>query len=150
MTEVHSNLFVGNDYDARFLSGRAGWSFVHAAKEPWHRQAVGYRGALAQDHPSYYFHRIGNELSLNIVDSPERRYFHDAPVNEGVQFIAERLAAGDRVLVHCNKGQSRGPGLALLYLSRHGLCESIEQFRAVYPAFSPSAGMAGYIAEKLK
>lgn len=45
MTEIHKNQFVGNETDYEFrVKNQEGWSVIHACKEPYHRQALGYRG----------------------------------------------------------------------------------------------------------
>lgn len=45
MIEVYPKLFVGNqqDYDLT-VKTQADWRVVHACKEPYHRQALGYGG----------------------------------------------------------------------------------------------------------
>jgi hypothetical protein len=55
MIEVYSKLFVGDELDyERKVSHQTGWATVHACKEPYHREALGYssRGA-PKDHPEY-------------------------------------------------------------------------------------------------
>lgn len=150
MIEVHNNLFVGSDIDAANIP--AGWSVLHAAKEPWHRRAVGYttRGA-PKGHPCYLVSRIGSEMALNLVDAVDAEFIIPSMVAAGVSFVGERLAAGDKVLCHCNQGQSRGPGIAFLYLMSAGILprdlqSAFAEFRARYPAFAPSQGMREFIA----
>lgn len=68
-------------------------------------------------------------------------------------FIHEKLAEGLKGLVHCNQGESRGPGIGFLYLLREtdvlpqtSLDAALAKFRQMYPAFSPSHGISGFIA----
>lgn len=150
MIEVHQNLFVGADVDV--FPMRPGWSILHAAKEPWHRRAVGYVSPGApKDHPDYLFARMSpGELALNLVDAKDPRFILPDVVNAGVSFIADRLAAGDRVFCHCNQGQSRGPGIAFLYLLGAGILPrdrdaALADFGKRYSGFSPSEGVRGYI-----
>ena len=71
MIEIHPNLYVGNEYDYEFkVRHEAGWCIVHACKEPYHRQALGYRGRAAPKDPNTSS-REGKRLILNLVDAPD-------------------------------------------------------------------------------
>ena len=68
MIEVHRNLFVGGEADEQQVRGHHGWFFIHACKEPYHRQALGYAGrAASKDHPEYLIARRDGRLILNLV-----------------------------------------------------------------------------------
>lgn len=155
MLEVHANLYVGSqdDYDHQ-VAQLPGWAVVHACKEPYHRQALGYRGRGASaTHPEYLLARRGDRLILNMVDVDNPAYFAPAMIDAALDFMAEMLATGKKVLVHCNQGESRGPGVALLYLlhtrilTAATLEEAEVKFRALYPAYAPKPGIRGYIAQ---
>ena len=70
MIEVSKNLYIGNQDDYEFkVKGSAEWAIVHACKEPYHRNLLGYTGRGApKEHPEYLFARRNNSLFLNIVD----------------------------------------------------------------------------------
>jgi predicted protein tyrosine phosphatase len=155
MTEVFPNLFVGHQGDFEYqVKGKEGWAVVHACKEPYHRELLGYKGRGApKDHPEYLVAVRGDRLYLNLVDVDDPAYIHEELVEAAIGFIREKLESGKKVLVHCNQGESRGPAIAFLYLLRHtavlpktSLDAALEAFRRMYPAFHPSAGIAGYIA----
>lgn len=151
MIEVHQNLFVGAELDEQRLRGDGGWFFVHACKEPYHREALGYTGrAAAKGHPEYLIARRPGRLILNLVDVADVNFIMpeivDAAINAIHLNIPER-----KVLVHCNQGQSRSPTIAMLYLARHtdifrGLdhAAAFGAFAAIYPPFAPARGMAEY------
>lgn len=154
MIEVHPNLFVGDqaDYDSE-VAQREGWAVVHACKEPYHRRALGYatRGA-PKDHPEYLVARRGQRLILNMVDAPRPEFFDKGMMDAALDFIGESLEAGQKVLVHCNQGESRSPSLALLFMAaRLGVLpdESLQEaevaFREVYPNYNPKAGIRGHL-----
>jgi len=155
MTEVFPNLFVGHQGDFEYqVDGREGWAVVHACKEPYHRELLGYttKGA-PKGHPEYLFAVRGDRLYLNLVDVADPAFIHVELVEKAIAFIHEKLAAGKKVLVHCNQGESRGPGIAFLYLLRHtavlpktSLADALGVFQRIYPAFHPGPGIAGYIA----
>jgi predicted protein tyrosine phosphatase len=154
MTEIFPNLFVGHqgDFECQ-VDGREGWAVVHACKEPYHRKLLGYTTKGAPKGPEYLVAVRGDRLYLNLVDVPDPRYIHEELVEKAIAFIHEKLASGKKVLVHCNQGESRGPGIALLYLLRHtpalpktSLADALGAFQRMYPAFHPGAGIAGYIA----
>lgn len=65
MIEVCPNLCVGSEHDEQRIRGQAGWFFIHACKEPYHRQALGYTGrAAAKTHPEYLIARRNGRLIL--------------------------------------------------------------------------------------
>jgi predicted protein tyrosine phosphatase len=155
MIEVHSRLFIGHEGDYEYrVAGQEGWAVVHACKEPYHRDLLGYttKGA-PKDHPEYLFAVRGDRLYLNLVDVADPAFIHVEQVETAIAFIHEKLTSGKKVLVHCNQGESRGPGIAFLYLLRHtpalaktSLADALGAFQRIYPAFHPGPGIAGYIA----
>jgi len=154
MIEVHPNLFVGDEEDYEFgVVGQEGWAVIHACKEPYHRQALGYRGRGApKDHPEYLVARRGNRLILNIVDVDNPAFFDKGMIEAALDFIDEALAKGQKVLVHCNQGESRSPSIALLHMASRldvlpteSLAAAEDQFRTVYPAYNPKPGIRGHL-----
>jgi len=154
MIEIQQNLFVGHqgDYECQ-VKGKEGWAVLHACKEPYHRQLLGYTGRGApKDHPEYYFAERGDRLYLNLVDAPNPDYVPEEIIDKAIAFIHAKLSEGLKVLVHCNQGESRGPGIGLLYLLSHtdvlpkaSLDDALITFRKIYPAFRPSTGIEGFI-----
>jgi len=104
MTEIHTNLYVGNENDYEFkVKNREGWNVIHACKEPYHRQTLGYSGRGApKDHPEYLIAKRDNRLILNLVDVENPAYIAKEIMDEALQFIDQNLEAGRKVLVHCN------------------------------------------------
>ena len=49
------------------------------------------------------------------------------------------LETGRKVLVHCNQGMSRSPGIGLFYVAREGIIkngsfqEALAEFETIYP-----------------
>lgn len=158
MREVSKNIYVGNqaDYEnGTFIPCE--WSFLLAAKEPWHRQALGYTGrAAAKDDPEYLIARRDNKLILNLVDAPKSIFFNRDVIDAGLDFIEEQLNEGKNVLICCNKGESRSASIALLYLIKHGLIEgdTLEdceaEFLKLYPEYNPGTGMRGFVKENFE
>jgi len=156
MTEICPNLYVGHQGDYEYqVKGQDGWAVIHACKEPYHRQLLGYTGRGApEDDPDYFFAERGNRLYLNLVDAPNPAYIPKEIIDKAISFIHARLSEGVMVLVHCNQGESRGPGIGFLYMLRHtdalpktSLDEALAAFRKVYSSFRPSGGISGFIAQ---
>ena len=153
MKEVYKNLFVGSQVD--FESNMKmfdDWYVVHACKEPYHRQALGYTGRAApKESPHYLFlYNDKNHLILNMVDTDSPVFFRDEMINEAIVYIIKGLVNGKHVLIHCNQGESRAPSLALLALRKMGVfkgtfSESIILFRNSYPGYNPKSGIYNYI-----
>ncbi len=155
MKEVFKNLYVGNqqDYETSTFT-YSEWAFLLAAKEPWHRRALGYTGRAAdKNDPEYLMAIRDNALILNLVDAPKSIFFNKDVINAGLDFINEQLIKGKKVGIFCNQGESRSASLALLYLVKHGLikgdaledCEA--EFLKLYPEYNPGAGMRGFVKE---
>ena len=157
MTEVYDNLYVGDqrDYESNIrLKNQDEWSIVHACKEPYHRQAIGYSGRAApQSHPEYLIAKRDNRLILNLIDADRPKYIHKEIIDEALKFIDEQLGYGQKVLVHCNQGRSRSPGIAMLYLAQKGeissasFQEAHNEFKEIYPRCSLVSGMRGFLKQ---
>lgn len=96
-----------------------GWSVIHAYKEPYHRRELGYSGRGApKDHPEYLLAKRRNRLILSLVDGANPAYISNEIIDEAMSFINLHLGNSQKVLVHCNQGMSRSPGIGLLYLAK--------------------------------
>ena len=153
MIEVYPNLFIGNqnDYEINPSLFRD-WRVVHACKEPYHRNALGYTGRGApQDSPYYLFlYDKNGHLILNMVDTNSPEFFNDSMINEAVRYCIEGLKNHQRVLIHCNQGESRAPSLALLVLRRIGFYkdafdDAVNSFENKYPLYNPKHGILLYV-----
>jgi predicted protein tyrosine phosphatase len=154
MIEIHPNLFIGNEYDYESrVRNEPGWCVVHACKEPYHREALGYSGKAApKNHPKYLIARRGNRLILNLVDAPDPAFIPKEIIDAALEFISTSLQAGNRVLVHCNEGCSRSAGIGLLYLAKNtdkvpkdNFLAAEAVFRSIYPPYTPKSGMRGFM-----
>ena len=156
MIEVYSRLFVGrqDDYENN-VSRKAGWAVVHACKEPYHRQALGYSTAGApKNHPQYLVARCGNRLMLNMVDAPNPAFFAKGMIDQALDFIDQMRADEQNILVHCNQGESRGPTIGLLYMAARlrvlptdSLQAAEIKFRQLYPYYNPGLGIRGHLLQ---
>ncbi len=154
MIEIYTRLFIGSETDYEMtVRHQDGWWVVHACKEPYHRQLLGYRGRGApKGHPEYFLAERGKRLFLNLVDADDPAYIPKQIIDAGLCFIDKALKSGGRVLVHCNQGESRSPSLGLLYLAVHtdvlpqaSLAEAEGAFMRLYPAYSAKGGMRGFL-----
>ena len=168
MKEVIKGLYVGNEMDygnleKEHIPGREidqptnGFAVVHACKEPHHRNLLGYttRGC-PKDNPEYLWAERENRLYMNIVDAPKSFFFDKGMIDKALDFIDEKLNQGLKVLIHCNKGESRSASIALIYLIKHGLIEGdtledVEaEFLKLYPEYNPGEGMRGFVKENFE
>lgn len=128
---------------------------IHAAKEPWHRAAVGYTGQGAPLGPEYLSTRRKNSLILNLIDPQRGNLIPQGLIDSVLVEITTRLKAGEKIFLHCNKGESRAPSIAFLYwLSQLNsklagdpkeMEKLIEEFTLLYPSFNPSKGWKEFI-----
>lgn len=153
MIEIVENLFVGNQYDyEKNVKYRNDFSVVHACKEPYHRRALGYSGRGAPNsHPEYLVAKRENRLILNLIDADDPSYIPEEIIFQAVRFIEEELSYNKKVLVHCNQGESRGPGIGIICFARkkgyadmsyNSVCQ---EFRKIYPTYKPSLGINKFL-----
>lgn len=152
MIEVYPNLYIGDENDEMRLRGQAGWYFVRACKEPYHRDALGYTGrAAANTHPEYLIAYRDGRLILNLVDVDNVAYVSPLIVDAAIEAIHKNLPT-HKVLLHCNQGMSRSPTIGALYLAAHTdvfagqtVDEAVRTFRGIYPSYNPKKGAADYL-----
>ena len=143
---LHDGLFVGNASDIYKFAG----SILHCARDPWFTDLT----KIGWVEPSFtWFRQAYNEMALNMVDAENPRYFSDEMINAGLDFITERLAEGDPVLVHCNAGLSRSPSMAFLWMFEHGFLDdefryAVPQFKNIYPDYMPGNGIWEYLKNR--
>lgn len=149
--EVYPNLFVGDDVAFQKLQGKPGWSFLRCCKEGpgGHRQLLGYSTLGAPKGTHYLWAKKGSVLALNLLDLSDPNFIDEGMVNRGLDFIEKRLNAGDKVLVACNQGLSRGPTMAMMYLRRigdlpEGYRAAYKIFKTIYHKYDPGAGVQQY------
>src|SRR5664280_1642667 len=112
-------LFVGTQEDYESVARHEdGWWVVHACKDPYHRQLLGYTGRGAPKGPNYYRVRHRPDtLTLNMVDVEDPSFIsQEELIDPCLDFIQEGLNKGMKVLIHCNQGESRAPGICMLCL----------------------------------
>lgn len=117
-----------------------GW-LLHACKDPCHRAAVGYdtKSKLLPTHPEYLMARRNDHLSLNMIDPPIPLFKAESFLG-ALDFIDEAVRAGQPVACHCNKGASRAPSIALLWLAKRAKKipdDSYATARAVFETMLP-------------
>ena len=103
MKEIVHNLYIGSqdDYE-HIVKQEPGWRVIHACKEPYHRDALGYKGRGApKDSPEYFFAYRGSDLILNLVDAASSQYIPKQIIEEAIHFIAKYIGES-KILVHCN------------------------------------------------
>lgn len=160
MYEIIPGLHVGNGDSYDVVKSKNSWFVVSAAKEPWHREAVGYTGRGApKEHPEYLAAFRPRHMIMNLVDPADAKWIPRELINAAVEEIATALDDGFEVLVHCNQGESRAPSIVLLYLltdSNHNgefvSCENgdevIDLFRSnYYGDYNPSEGFTQFIRD---
>lgn len=154
-----SVLAVGDSDVAGCHQARAavlhGWQILHACQS-CHRREIGYttRGAPKESPEYLWAHRPG-QLFLNLVDSDDPAFILPEIIDEALRWLDERLpfvaSNNGRFIVHCDKGESRAPSIAMLWLARQGffgvatLDDAMDTMRQIFPTFAPRPGMLGFL-----
>lgn len=132
MIEVQEGIYIGNEADVdEFYGEHPDGYCIHAAKEPFHRRALGYTGRAApKEHPEYLVAHRDTFTAYNLVDSPKPEFIPRAIFDNAVEVIQEQLNAGKCVLINCNQGKSRSVGIFLYWVCTTqdvSFIEAIEQ-----------------------
>ena len=140
-------LFVGDDNDDQ-EAAKKNFAIVTAAKDgPYgHRAALRYTTMGAPKGDNYYHATRGKRMVLNLLDVDNPDFIPEQVIFPALKWINKHLKAGDKVLVHCNAGHSRGPTLGMMLLRTIGelpqnFPTAEKVFRALYPAYDPGVGM---------
>lgn len=158
MEEVYKNLFVFNQREYNDTDFDDKWSYCLAAKS-FHKVIAradgavgeGYVGNLAPTNKEYLvaYRPERRILAVNLIDANDAGYIPEKVIRTCLTFINNELKRGRKVALVCNKGKSRSPSIALMYLCKYteyfkGCVESSEyfdRFREVYPHYDPNNGM---------
>ncbi len=154
MIEVFNNLFIGSEIDNETIVKReGGWHVVHACKEPYHRQLLGYTGRAApKPHPDNLVADQGNRLFLNLIDAHDPAYIPKEIIDAAIGFVNKTVQSGGRVLLHCNQSRARSPSIGLIYLAIHTKLISRTsrpyakaEYQRLYPYYNPNRSMRGFL-----
>lgn len=156
MVKIIHNVFVGNQNDAP-KAFKEGFAVASMCKEcpDGHRATLGYKTAGAPKGPDYYFVEQGKHFAANLIDADDPAFIPSEVINPALKFIREQYFKGEKVLIHCERGHSRGPTTCLMFLRTIGempypfpIAEKI--FKTLYRAYSPSNGIQTYARQHWK
>ena len=153
MKEIYPNLHIGSqeDYES-IVKFQDDWFVIHACKEPYHRQALGYSGrSVSKDHPEYLIVYRGEHLILNLIDADNPDYIPKPIIDEAIKTIHNNIQK-KKVFVHCNQGMSRSATIGLLYLKvvhaiNDDFAEAEKEYLQIYPWYNPGNGMRMFAAK---
>lgn len=166
MTRIVSGLYVGTVEDIPFAE-QENLSILGACKDPLHRKHARLKGAsedgyvtkaMQKEEPEYLFAERDHALYLNLIDPKDMKYIPDEVINKALYFIDKETKKYERkVLIVCNKAESRSPSIALMWMIKDGYFEFfkdnrncfeyvIEWFKKeIYPNYNPGQGMKDYV-----
>ena len=131
----------------------AGEAMVHACKyQCFHKKA----GIVTKKSPNYLGVEESRQLWLNLMDSEEPA-FRVSSFQRFLAFARRWHAAGKRLVIHDNKGKSRAPSLALLFLAKiteelpnTSYDDAYDGFERICPDYKPGAGIEQFLREHWK
>lgn len=148
MIKICENVYTGNDYDYKMMKDNEDMFFINAAKEPYHRNAVGYFTKGAPMNDEYYYCERGNRLILNLIDANDERYIPKVVIDKAISYLDEHK---DKVvLINCNLGHSRSASIGMLYLKHIGFFkgedykDAMLKYKEINPEYLPNKGMLDY------
>jgi hypothetical protein len=149
MNLVYERLFIGTEDDCHYGSNE--WAVVHACKSPCHQREVGYRGSLPNTHSNYLVLEKENDLYLNMIDPPWPLFMPKLFI-DFLKFSEKHWQLNQKLLIHCNLGESRAPSLALLFMAKYlrkidniSYGNAKSEFMNYYPSYTPGLGIQMYL-----
>lgn len=160
MHKIVDGLFVGTAEEVP-IAKENGFSILGVCKDPLHRQHARLRGAekegyitraMPKDEPEYLWAYRWHELYCNLIDAPDVKYIPPLVINRALRFVCDEINFKNRVLIACNKAESRSPSIALMHLidldtwnPENTFEDVLANFRDMYyPFYKPSNGMLEY------
>lgn len=116
-------------------------SYLLCAKNPFHKNVVGYENKCSKDHQEYLvaYRPENNVMALNMVDAPKVEFFSDKMIYPAIEFIGKELENHRNVVVICNKGESRSPTMCLMYMMKNNVFDKNLSHSEVFSEFSKLA-----------
>lgn len=154
MREIIKNIFIGTIDDYALCADDNTMVTIIAAKEPYHRNIVGYMGrSCGKEHPEYLFAERENLLVCNLVDVENPEWISPIIIDKIFSFVDEAESNGKKVLICCNQGRSRSATIGLMYLrhKKFGVFsdlsfEEAEKYysECFYSEYAPANGIREY------
>ncbi len=144
MIKVHDKIYVGDSRIARALPS-SNWSFVNVSSK-YHYELHGWqKGFKYADDPCYITCEKDNFMSVNWIDASAQFYDWQGKGVETFIKVLDFIEKQDKqVYIFCDKGHSRSPSVALLYLSKRlrvipsdSFEAAKEEFLKLYPMYEP-------------
>lgn len=146
ITRVSHNLFVA-DIEGHTIKSGKDTAILHACKYPCYDSVS--NNDVSTRSLDYLFIEQGNNMYLNIIDSGKPLFYKDT-FDFSLLFIEKHINERE-VIIHCNKGQSRSPSIAMLYLFRDlKYREAQNRMYDIYPYYNPSLGIDEYLGNNWK
>ena len=152
MVKIVHQVYVGDQDDAeQVLRNKKDFAVATMTKEGpvGHRSMLGYQTLGAPKNDDYYYVISGKHFAGNLIDVSDPAFIPEEVINPALDFIKKHYDNGEKVLIHCEQGHSRGPTTALLFLRLIGempysFTSSCKIFKSLYPKFEPGNGMLTY------
>jgi hypothetical protein len=148
MEQIIKNVYVGADRDYDHVKDREDFSVLRCCKygPGGHKDLLKYTTQAAPEGPTRYWVKKGRVMAMNLLDLDDPNKIPPEMIKAGLDFAKEELAKGQKVLIACNDGGSRGPTCALMFLRSlgdmtHPFMQSEKVFRTLDPKYDPAMGI---------
>ena len=149
--KLTDNLFIGDDTFCQ--PGGSNIAVVHGCKT-CHQRILNYKGSLPNTHAYYLVYPQPYNLYLNLIDPPVPLFKIDS-FKMFLNWTMQHVEKSRPILIHCNKGDSRAPSLALILLSKGQHLITDESFEAArtefmekyLPLYQPGKGIEVFLRE---
>lgn len=156
MHEVIKRIWVGDQDDAPKAFDK-NFAVCSVVKEGpvGHRSVLKYTTLAAPHDENYYYVIRGKHFAGNLLDLDDPDFTPSEVINPALEFIKKHYDSGDDILIHCERGHSRGPSVCLMFLKTisempYPFVRAEKIFRTLYPKYDPASGIRSYAREHWK
>ncbi len=145
----NTNLYIGNKEDEK-KTNRREFVIIHACKS--------YFDIIKSEtfEKNSKIKLSNNELYINWEDLPDSDYFDILTFNQVLFWMKYYYSGDQKILVHCDWGQSRSPTLVLVFMSKvlkvlpDNFFDALEEFKILYPEYVTPSGISKFVKANWK
>ena len=137
---LNTNLYLGSKNDYYSIKDKSDWVFVHCCHS--------FYQTLENQEVKVII--LDKRLYIDWVDLPDISSFEISDFAQAMNFL-DKYIKTNKILVHCDWGQSRSATLVMVYLAKrlelipNTFIEALEKFVKVYPDYQLPSGISKFV-----
>jgi protein tyrosine phosphatase len=140
---LNTNLYLGSKNDYYLTEDKTDWVFVHCCNSFYKNLDQKYQN-------NNKVAIINRDLYIDWEDLPDINSFEISDFILAMDFL-DKYIETNKILIHCDWGQSRSPTLVLVYLAKrlklipNTFIGALEKFVKIYPDYHLPSGISKFV-----